>query len=80
MWCIVGVVVFHTNAPFGYFLSFLGQEGSAPNSKILLHFNYIYGPLSIKINVEMGELSVDLALLYFGSSSTFYHPAPTFSS
>jgi len=24
----VGVVVFHTNAPFGYFLSFLGQEGT----------------------------------------------------
>jgi len=25
--CIVGVVI-HTNVPFGYFLSFLGQEGT----------------------------------------------------
>jgi len=28
MWCIVGVVVFHTNARLGYFLSFLSQEGT----------------------------------------------------
>jgi len=28
----------------------------APNSKIILHFDYIYDPLSIKINVEMGEM------------------------
>jgi len=40
-----------TNVPLGYFL---GQR--APNSKIILHFDYIYDPLSIKINVEMGEM------------------------
>jgi len=28
----------------------------APNSKIILHFDYIYDPLSIKINVKMGEM------------------------
>jgi len=28
----------------------------APNSKIILHFDYTYDPLSIKINVEMGEV------------------------
>jgi len=28
----------------------------APNSKILSHFGYIFDPLSIKINDEMGEM------------------------
>jgi len=28
MWCILGVVVLHTNGPFSYFLSFLNQEGT----------------------------------------------------
>jgi len=28
----------------------------APNKKIILHFDYIYDPLSIKINVAMGEM------------------------
>jgi len=28
----------------------------APKSKIILHFDYMYDPLSIKINVEMGEM------------------------
>ncbi len=30
----------------------------APNSKFLLHFDYIYNPLSIKINVEMGGVTL----------------------
>jgi len=28
----------------------------ASNSKIILHFDYIYDPLSIKINVQMCEM------------------------
>jgi len=28
----------------------------APNSKIILHFDFMYDPLSIKINVEMGKM------------------------
>jgi len=54
MWCILGVVVLHTNTPLGYFLSFFCQE-----AKILLHFNYIYDRFSIKINVEMGEMQLE---------------------
>jgi len=45
------VVGFHTNAPVGLF-----SVKRAPNEKILLHFDDIYDPLSIKINVEMVEM------------------------
>jgi len=31
----------------------------ATNSKILLQLDYIYDPLSIKINVEMGEMLLE---------------------
>jgi len=34
----------------------------APNSKILLHFGYKYDPLSIKINVEMGEMLLGISV------------------
>jgi len=35
----------------------------APNSKIRLHFDYIYDPLSIKINVEMGEMLLKVPVM-----------------
>jgi len=41
----------HPLVIFGLFL-----VKRAPNEKILLHFDYIYDPLSIKINVEMVEM------------------------
>jgi len=52
MWCIVGVVCLSLQMhPLIIF-----SVKRAPNSKILLHFDYIYDPLSIQINVEMGEM------------------------
>jgi len=51
MWCIVGVVVFHT-------LSFLGQGDTNFKTYFTFRLHIQYDPLSIKINVEMGEMLI----------------------
>jgi len=48
---VVGFHIMHPLVIFGLFL-----VKRAPNEKILLHFDYIYDSLSIKINVEMVEM------------------------
>jgi len=40
------------------FIHCLFSVKGTPISKLILHFDYIYDPLSIKINVEMGEMLI----------------------